>query len=164
LFIVDFPICCVVQQLMASELESAVWGETADPFLEEVNSLSNDELRLRIRALDNEIRIMKSNISKIKHEANQQQAHIKDNKEKIKLNKVLPYLVANVIEIVEPYHDPLEDDGSSIRDVSVSLEGNVTINYNDGDDSDDDGDDNNDDDSDDDDDDNNNNYDFIIIT
>ena len=110
---------------MASELESAVWGETADPFLDEVNLLSNDELRLRVRALDNEIRIMKSNISKIKHEATQQQAHIKDNREKIKLNKVLPYLVANVIEIVEPYNDPLEDDGSSIRDVSVSLEGKL---------------------------------------
>lgn len=114
---------------MASELESAVWGETTDPFLDEVNLLSNDELRLRIRALDNEIRIMKSNISKIKHEANQQQAHIKDNKEKIKLNKVLPYLVANVIEIVEPYYDPNEEDGSSIRDVSVSLEGRIDHNH-----------------------------------
>jgi len=113
---------------MASELESAVWGETVDPFLEEVNLLSNDELRLRIRALDNEIRIMKSNISKIKHEATQQQAHIKDNKEKIKLNKVLPYLVANVIEIVEPYYDPLEeDDGSSTRDVSISMEGKGAV-------------------------------------
>lgn len=39
-----------------------------------------------------------------------QTAHIKDNKEKIKLNKVLPYLVANVIEIIEPYLEPGDID------------------------------------------------------
>lgn len=98
---------------MASELEAAVWGDQADSFLETVSTMSNDELKQSIRALENEIRIMKSDIGRIKHETSQQKAHIKDNKEKIKLNKVLPFLVANVIEIVEPYVDPAEDDGSS---------------------------------------------------
>ena len=35
------------------------------------------------------------------------------NKEKIKLIKQLPYLVSNVIEIVEPYIDPNEADGAN---------------------------------------------------
>ena len=51
--------------------------------------LSNDEIRQRIRAFDNEIRIMKSDINRIKHEAKEQMAHVKDNKEKIKLNKTV---------------------------------------------------------------------------
>jgi 26S proteasome regulatory subunit T5 len=106
---------------MAAELEAEVWGEQPDTFADEVAILSNDELKLRVRALDNEIRIMKSNIGRIKHESSTQTAHIKDNKEKIKLNKTLPYLVANVIEIVEPYVDPNEDDGST-TDISLTPE------------------------------------------
>ena len=98
---------------MASELEQAIWGEEKDETTEHLESLSNDELRMQIRALDNEIRVMKSNINRIKHESNEQRKHIKDNKEKVKLNKVLPYLVANVVEIVEPYIDADEDGGST---------------------------------------------------
>eukprot|EP00349_Pseudokeronopsis_sp_Brazil_P003288 CAMPEP_0202964786 /NCGR_PEP_ID=MMETSP1396-20130829/8886_1 /ASSEMBLY_ACC=CAM_ASM_000872 /TAXON_ID= /ORGANISM="Pseudokeronopsis sp., Strain Brazil" /LENGTH=78 /DNA_ID=CAMNT_0049687161 /DNA_START=50 /DNA_END=282 /DNA_ORIENTATION=+ len=78
---------------MAS-LESEVFGEAEDPFLEEVGRLTNEELRQRIRALDNEVRIMKSNMNHIRHEVKTQEGHIKDNKEKIKVNKQLPYLVA----------------------------------------------------------------------
>ena len=111
---------------MASELEGEVWGDEADAFAEEVAALSNEELRQRLRALDNEIRIMKSDIGRIKHESSTQLAHIKDNKEKVKMNKVLPYLVANVIEIVEPYVDPDEDDGAT-TDVSLVPEGKGVV-------------------------------------
>jgi 26S proteasome regulatory subunit T5 len=96
---------------MASELEAAVWGEEQDEIEGRIASLTNDELRQQIRALDNEIRIMRSNMNRIRHESNQQKLHIKENKEKIKLNKQLPYLVANVVEIVDPYLDPEEDGG-----------------------------------------------------
>jgi 26S proteasome regulatory subunit T5 len=106
---------------MASELENAVWGDQTDSFALEVASMSTDELRQRIRGIDNEIRIMKSDIGRIKHESSTQTAHIKDNREKIKLNKQLPYLVANVVEIVEPYVDPAENDGSS-TDLSLTPE------------------------------------------
>jgi 26S proteasome regulatory subunit T5 len=101
-------------------LESEVFGDQADPFLEEIQGLTNDELKQRIRALDNEIRIMKSDINRIKHESRQQEAHIKDNKEKIKVNKQLPYLVANVIEIVEPYIDPNEEFDGSATDLNLA--------------------------------------------
>jgi len=40
---------------------------------------------------------------------------IKDNKEKIKLNKQLPYLVANVVEILDmDSSDEPEDEGANI--------------------------------------------------
>lgn len=99
---------------MAAELENAVFGDSAeDEFMKEVEHLTNEEITQRIRALDNEIRIMKSDIGNIKHEAAQQNAHIKDNKEKIKMNKVLPYLVANVIEIIEPYQETEKEEGAA---------------------------------------------------
>ena len=93
---------------MASLLEAEVWGE-AEALEASMAVMSNDELKQQTRALDNEIRIMRSDMNRIRHESTQQTAHIKDNKDKIKLNKQLPYLVANVVEIVEPYADPEED-------------------------------------------------------
>jgi 26S proteasome regulatory subunit T5 len=96
---------------MASELENEVWGE-AEALEASMAVMSNDELKQQTRALDNEIRIMRSDMNRIRHESTQQTAHIKDNKDKIKLNKQLPYLVANVIELVEPYTDP-DEDGSA---------------------------------------------------
>lgn len=107
-------------------LESEVFGDVPDPMSEEIGRLTNEDLKQRIRALDNEIRIMKSDMNRIKHESRQQEAHIKDNKEKIKVNKQLPYLVANVIEIVEPYVDPNEDDGANM-DVSLNPEGKGAV-------------------------------------
>lgn len=106
---------------MAS-LESEVFGDAVDPFVEEVSRMTSEELKQRIRALDNEVRIMKSDMNRIKHESKIQEAHIKDNKEKIKVNKQLPYLVANVVEIVEPYFDP-DEEKDGVTDLSLQPEG-----------------------------------------
>ena len=42
---------------------------------------------------------MKSEIMRLQHEQQAQLEKIKDNKEKIELNKQLPYLVGNVVEV-----------------------------------------------------------------
>ena len=42
---------------------------------------------------------MKNDIVRISHESQSMRERIKDNKEKIKVNKTLPYLVSNVIEV-----------------------------------------------------------------
>jgi 26S proteasome regulatory subunit T5 len=42
---------------------------------------------------------MKNDIVRISHETQSTRDRIKDNKEKIKVNKTLPYLVSNVIEV-----------------------------------------------------------------
>jgi 26S proteasome regulatory subunit T5 len=44
---------------------------------------------------------MKNDIVRISHETQTMRDRIKDNKEKIKVNKTLPYLVSNVIEVIE---------------------------------------------------------------
>lgn len=43
--------------------------------------------------------IMRSEIMRIQHELQAQKEKIKENTEKIKVNKTLPYLVSNVIEV-----------------------------------------------------------------
>jgi 26S proteasome regulatory subunit T5 len=66
---------------------------------EEVLRMPTDEVIGRTRLLDNEIKIMKSEVMRISHELQAQNDKIKDNAEKIKVNKTLPYLVSNVIEV-----------------------------------------------------------------
>lgn len=44
---------------------------------------------------------MKSELMRISHELTAQKEKIKENTEKIKVNKTLPYLVSNVIEVNE---------------------------------------------------------------
>lgn len=63
--------------------------------------MATDEVIGRTRLLDNEIKIMKSEVMRISHELQAQGDKIKDNAEKIKVNKTLPYLVSNVIEVRE---------------------------------------------------------------
>lgn len=83
-----------------SALESnEIWGNTEEELDPEILLMSNEELRQRIRLLDNDIRIMRSDIQRINHESNSQRERIKENNEKVKLNKQLPYLVANVVEV-----------------------------------------------------------------
>lgn len=69
---------------------------------EDTITMSITDLRQRIRLLDNDIRVMKSDIQRISHESRAQKDRIRDNVEKVKMNKQLPYLVGNVIEILEP--------------------------------------------------------------
>jgi len=69
----------------------------------------------RTRLLDNEVKIMKSEIMRISHELQAQKEKIKENAEKIKVNKTLPYLVSNVVELldVDP-EDQAEEDGANV--------------------------------------------------
>jgi hypothetical protein len=69
---------------------------------EETRSMSISELRQRIHLLDNDIRVMKSDCQRISHESRTQEERIKENQEKVKVNKQLPYLVGNVVEVLEP--------------------------------------------------------------
>ena len=69
---------------------------------EETRHMTLSELRQRIHLLSNDIRVMKSDVQRITHESRGQRERIRENQEKVKLNKQLPYLVANVVEILEP--------------------------------------------------------------
>ncbi|RLN88831.1 hypothetical protein BBJ28_00002878 [Nothophytophthora sp. Chile5] len=110
-----------------SELESAeIWGGAEEGLDPEILLMSNEELRQRIRLLDNDIRIMRSDIQRINHESNSQRERIKENNEKVKLNKQLPYLVANVVEILELEDDEDEQDGAA-TDVDAQRKGKSAV-------------------------------------
>ncbi|XP_031566783.1 26S proteasome regulatory subunit 6A-B [Actinia tenebrosa] len=100
---------------MATTLEDKAIWEDGEELGEEVLRMSTDEIVSRTRLLDNEIKIMKSEIMRISHEQQAMKEKIKENSEKIKVNKTLPYLVSNVIELldVDP-QDYAEEDGANV--------------------------------------------------
>ena len=65
----------------------------------DTDQMSNGDVRTAILLLDNDIQIMKSTINKLQHQMLTQNVKIKENKNKIELNKQLPWLVANVVEV-----------------------------------------------------------------
>jgi len=87
-------------------------AEEHDDILDdETQAMATSELRQRIHLLDNDIRVMKSDVQRIAHESRGQRERIKENIEKVKLNKQLPYLVGNVVEVLEPdAEDGLEEE------------------------------------------------------
>merc|ERR1711973_829077 len=94
--------------------------EEEDDVMKEVSKMSTDEVVARTRLLDNDIRIMKSEIVRISHEKQAQEDKIKENTEKIKVNKTLPFLVANVIEILDV--DPEDLGAGEVDGANVDLD------------------------------------------
>ena len=66
------------------DLEGAdIWGNDSQE-VDDTASMSNDDLKMHIRLLDTDLRIMRSDIDVIKHESQVQKDAIKENVEKSK--------------------------------------------------------------------------------
>lgn len=89
--------------------------ETWADIPEEIMGLTTDEIMTRTRLIDNDLKVrivsrclaepsfiipqvIRSETMRLQHEQNVMKEKIRDNGEKIKQNKVLPYLVSNVVE------------------------------------------------------------------
>lgn len=95
--------------------DKSIWEDAEVPVNEEVLGMSTDEIVSRTRLLENDIRIMKSETSRITHEQQTMKDKIKENAEKIKVFKVLPYLVSTVVELLEvDPQDQEEEDGGHL--------------------------------------------------
>jgi len=107
--------------------DTEIWNDAEEGLDAEVLRMSNEELLSRTRLLDNEVKIMKSEIVRVTHEQQAMKEKIKENTEKIKVNKTLPYLVSNVIEIldVDP-QDQEEADGANV-DLDAQRKGKCAV-------------------------------------
>jgi len=75
--------------------------EEEDVLDEEILGLSTRDIVARRRLLENDTRIMKSEFQRLTHEKQSMHEKIKDNLDKIENNRQLPYLVGNVVEILD---------------------------------------------------------------
>lgn len=91
----------------------------------EILNMSNEDIRQRIQLLQNEIGIMQSGINETKFKIARNTEKLKENKEKIKLHKQLPYLVANVVELLDMEKE--EDVDGSAMDVDSQRTGKSCV-------------------------------------
>ncbi|EGN98288.1 hypothetical protein SERLA73DRAFT_183213 [Serpula lacrymans var. lacrymans S7.3] len=100
-------------------------AETWSDIPEDIMTLGTDEILTRIRLIENDIKVMKSETLRLQHEQSVMKEKIRDNGEKIKQNKVLPYLVGNVVEILDV--DPeVEEDGAN-QDLDSMRKGKCAV-------------------------------------
>ncbi|KAK0540666.1 26S proteasome regulatory subunit 6A [Tilletia horrida] len=89
---------------------TAAEQEPEETLPEDILNASAEEIQTRTRLLENDIKIMRSEQLRLNHEQSKMRERIKENAEKVKQNKVLPYLVGNVVEILDI--DPDKDEDS----------------------------------------------------
>jgi 26S proteasome regulatory subunit T5 len=85
--------------------------------LNQVAGKTDDEVANLIKLFDGNIRAMRNEEKRLGHEIKGAQARIKENQEKIKLNKQLPYLVSNIVEVldVEPDEGDADDTPAPVQ-------------------------------------------------
>ena len=76
----------------------------------DVEGLSTSEINNRVKILDSNIRAMKGDMKRLSSEINGQRQRLNENLEKVKMNRQLPYLVSNVIEILELPEEADDDE------------------------------------------------------
>jgi ATP-dependent 26S proteasome regulatory subunit len=87
-------------------LEDALLQSGHDDLPEEIRNAAVDEIERRTKLIESEIRYMKNEIKTLKLDQEDMQQNINATLEKIKVNKQLPYLVGNVVEVGEKKNFP----------------------------------------------------------
>lgn len=93
----------------------------------DVTRMNTEEIVSMNRLLENDVRIMKSEILRLQHEAAAMKERLQDNLEKIKLNKQLPYLVSNIVEILETDPEGQADEEGANIDLDSVRKGKCAV-------------------------------------
>lgn len=107
--------------------DAAIWGDDNE-MEDELSSMSTDDIKMKLRLIQNEIRVHESEKSRLMHGQTSKSELIKENLDKIKLNKQLPYLVGNIVELLDKEKEEVEEeeDGSAM-DVEDARKGKSVV-------------------------------------
>ena len=117
-------IRCLITTLVMSNLGDELIQDTEID--EEILRMSTEDLQHRIRLLNSENGIMRSEIRNATSEMTQMNEKIKENAEKIKVFKVLPYLVSTVVEILDMDPQDEEEEGGNV-DLDAQRKGKCAV-------------------------------------
>lgn len=106
------------------DIEQEIFGDGQENAQNEEEGLDMDwlktatinEIENRVRLIDNEYRVLREENNRLKHQHRALEERVAENKEKIKLNNQLPYLVGNVVEVLDNadvLDEEEQDDGGA---------------------------------------------------
>mmetsp|Transcript_10191 Transcript_10191/g.44343 ORF Transcript_10191/g.44343 Transcript_10191/m.44343 type:complete len:426 (-) Transcript_10191:618-1895(-) len=104
-----------------------VLDEGEAEMMRELENSSLEDVQMRQRLLENEIRVLRDESNRLALDLQGDKEKVKENLEKIKMNKQLPYLVGNVVEILDlKPEDEEEDDGANV-DLDSKRQGKAVV-------------------------------------
>lgn len=112
---------------METSLETALKADTEITIPSEILNSCADDILSRARLIENEIKFLQQEEKRILFEQNGMKEKIKENNEKIKLNKQLPYLVGHVVELLDTKDDESEEDGASMDADAQTSQGKSVV-------------------------------------
>ncbi|EEH53901.1 uncharacterized protein MICPUCDRAFT_35637 [Micromonas pusilla CCMP1545] len=94
--------------------------------MKELEDSTAEDINMRARLLENEIRVLRDESNRLALDLQGDKERVKENMEKIKMNKQLPYLVGNVVEILDLKPEAQEDDGANV-DLDAARQGKAVV-------------------------------------
>jgi 26S proteasome regulatory subunit T5 len=101
-----------------------------DGTTEVLNDLKNsttEDVVMRVRLLENEIRVLRDESNRLQLDVSSERERVKDNQEKIKLNKQLPYLVASIVEILDLQPEDEDEEADAQADLDAQRSGKAVV-------------------------------------
>eukprot|EP01110_Echinostelium_bisporum_P003526 TRINITY_DN185_c0_g1_i1.p1 TRINITY_DN185_c0_g1~~TRINITY_DN185_c0_g1_i1.p1 ORF type:complete len:338 (-),score=115.40 TRINITY_DN185_c0_g1_i1:19-1032(-) len=112
---------------MASKTLEGKLAEAEASIPDDILRSTPDDILRRAKLIDNEMKMLKNETVRLTHEVAGIKERIKENNDKIKLNKQLPYLVGNVVELLDlAPEDDEEEEGSNV-DLDSQRKGKCTV-------------------------------------
>eukprot|EP01026_Neomeris_dumetosa_P082156 TRINITY_DN934_c0_g1_i13.p1 TRINITY_DN934_c0_g1~~TRINITY_DN934_c0_g1_i13.p1 ORF type:complete len:427 (+),score=90.13 TRINITY_DN934_c0_g1_i13:35-1315(+) len=96
-------------------LEKEIFEQAGVALPAEIEHMSTDDIKISVRSVETEMRVLKEKKERLEIEAVDLREKIRENKEKIKLNNQLPYLVGNVVEVLDVGPEDEEEDGAGVN-------------------------------------------------
>lgn len=110
------------------DIEKEVFAEAEEDALpKEFQEMSVESINQRARLLENEIRVLKDESTRLSLDQNGLREKIKENKEKIKLNNQLPYLVGNIVEVLDVKPEEEEEEDGATADLDSQRQGKCVV-------------------------------------
>ncbi|KAI5795424.1 26S protease regulatory subunit 6A [Peziza echinospora] len=100
-----------------AEMQDAEEDKEEDGIDPEVLNSSTQDIVTRKRLLENDIRVMRQEYQRLQHEKSAMGKRIEENLEKIENNRQLPYLVGNVVELLDM--DPADEEAEDGANVDL---------------------------------------------
>lgn len=109
------------------DIEKEVFEDAEDALPKEFEHMSVEAINQRARLLENEIRVLKDESTRLSLDQNGLREKIKENKEKIKLNNQLPYLVGNIVEVLDIKPEEEEEEDGATADLDSQRQGKCVV-------------------------------------
>lgn len=109
------------------DIEKEVFEDAEDALPKEFEHMSADAINNRSRLLENEIRVLKDEMTRLNLDQNSYKEKVKENKEKIKLNNQLPYLVGNIVEVLDIKPEEEEEEDGATADLDSQRQGKCVV-------------------------------------